>query len=89
MTESDEEYWHKEFDRARDLVDAFVADAIDNKEVDPEALSMWLIEANIERDLDGDGKHVCRRLVAEVKEFFRDGPLPRPDDRADERNPPG
>jgi hypothetical protein len=80
MTEATtaEDYWRGRFDRARDAVDEFVMRAPEAG-IEGEALSMWLLAwaCEIEANIDGNDEKARRKIVDEVEEYFREGPLPK------------
>jgi len=70
-------YWGGQFDRARDMVGRLVKRAVDKDNIEPEALSMWLIEMACELQIAVDGEAEARKtLIEQIEEYFRDGPLP-------------
>ena len=69
------ECWHAAV-LAREMVNGWIDGAL-QEGIEPEALSMWFIDAacNLQCMCDHDDE-ARRVLIKQVGEFFRDGPLP-------------
>lgn len=62
--------------RARKMVNGWIDDAL-QKGIEPEALSMWFIDAACHLQCMCDRNSEARRvLIEQVDEFYCDGPLP-------------
>lgn len=69
------EYWQGQFDQAKAMVDGWLDEA-EAKDIEPEALAMWLIEAACNLECSVQDKAAARQtLIQEINEFFDDGPL--------------
>lgn len=69
-----ENYWDSQFDPAADLVEAFVDDALGNKQIDLEALAMSLLEwaCVLQCVIKADDDEAHRVIAEDIEEIFRE-----------------